>query len=159
MKVLVVDDEPAIQRISVRWLQTAGHACQGASTAAEAREFLAGDAFDIALLDVGLGDESGLTLARLIQKGHPETVVIMVTGAADFTSVSDARLAGALDYLVKPVEGSVLLEAVQRAAEVRQRRTKGTPGPRRTEPARRNEEATFPTIPAAALTPAPTLKG
>ena len=125
MKVLVVDDEPAIQRLEVRWLSAAGYTCHGASTAREARELLTQEAFDVALLDVGLGDESGLTLARTIQKGHPETVVIMVTGAADFTSVSDARLAGALDYLVKPVSGDVLVDAVKRAAAIRQRRSHG----------------------------------
>src|SRR4051794_9823999 len=103
MNVLIVDDEPAIQRVSRRWLETEGHTCHAASTALEARELLGQESFDVALLDVNLGDESGLTLARVIHHEHPETVVIMVTGAADFTSVSDARLAGALDYLVKPV--------------------------------------------------------
>jgi twitching motility protein PilT len=46
----------------------------------------------------------------------------MVTGNADFTSVSDARLAGALDYLVKPVTQDALLQAVERAAALRQRK-------------------------------------
>src|SRR5438105_4204125 len=124
MKVLVVDDEPAIQRLSVRWLETAGYECRGANSAQEAKDLLAAESFDIAVLDVGLGDESGLTLARLIQKEHPEIVVMMATGQADFSSVSDARLAGALDYLVKPVPGDVLLDAVKRAAAIRERRAK-----------------------------------
>src|SRR4051812_39996089 len=123
MKVLVVDDEPAVQRLEVRWLEAAGYTCRGASTAREAREILAREPIDVALLDVGLGDENGLLLARDIQKDHPATVVIMVTGAADFSSVSDARLAGAMDYLVKPIAGEVLVEAVERATAVRQRRT------------------------------------
>jgi twitching motility protein PilT len=125
MHVLVVDDEPALQRLSGRWLEGAGHSWQAASTASDARALLATESFDVALLDIGLGDESGLALARLIKKDHPDMVVIMVTGAADFTSVSDARLAGALDYLVKPAGQDVFLDAVKRAAAVRERRTRG----------------------------------
>jgi twitching motility protein PilT len=148
MRILVVDDEPAIQRIEVRWLEAAGYGCRGASTAREARELLTQEDFDVALLDVGLGDESGLTLARHIQNDYPQTVVIMVTGAADFTSVSDARLAGAMDYLVKPVESEMLVEAVGRAAAVRARRGKPT-GPKRTETRRVPHAPTAQVIPIA----------
>jgi twitching motility protein PilT len=149
MKILVVDDEPAIQRIEVRWLEAAGYGCRGASTAREARELLTQEDFDVALLDVGLGDESGLTLARLIQNDYPQTVVIMVTGAADFTSVSDARLAGAMDYLVKPVVSEMLVEAVERAATIRARRGKPS-GPKRTETRRISHAPTVQVIPIAA---------
>ena len=138
MKVLVVDDEPAIQRLSVRWLEAAGFACRGASTAREAKELLASESFDVALLDVGLGDESGLELARLIQKEHPDTVVIMATGQADFTSVSDARLAGAMDYLVKPVAGDVMIDAVKRAGALRERRGKA-PSRKRVDAPRKSQ--------------------
>ena len=94
MKVLIVDDEPAVQRLEKRMLDAAGFNCLAVSTAREACELLASEPVDVAVLDVGLGDDSGLTLARHIKKEFPRTVVIMVTGAADFTSVSDARLAG-----------------------------------------------------------------
>jgi twitching motility protein PilT len=149
MKILVVDDEPAIQRIEVRWLEAAGYGCRGASTAREARELLTQEDFDVALLDVGLGDESGLTLARHIQNDYPQTVVIMVTGAADFTSVSDARLAGAMDYLVKPIDSEVLVEAVGRAAAMRARRGKPA-GPKRVESRRMAHPPTAQVIPIVA---------
>src|SRR5688500_15499464 len=101
MRVLVVDDEPAVLRVELRSLESAGFTCRGAPTAQEARAALAAETFDVAVLDVNIGNDSGLALARTIQKEYPETMAVMVTAAADFTSVSDARLAGALDYLVK----------------------------------------------------------
>jgi twitching motility protein PilT len=123
MNVLIVDDEPSVRRIHVRLLEKAGHRGLAASSIAEAQGILAGEEIDVALLDVRLPGESGLDLARRIQRTHPRTSVIMVTGTADFTTMSDARLAGAIDFLVKPATPADLLAAVERAGARRQRRT------------------------------------
>jgi twitching motility protein PilT len=147
MKVLIVDDEPAVQRVETRVLESAGFKCVGASTARAACDLLASEPFDVAVLDVSLGEDSGLTLARHIQRDYPQMVVIMVTGAADFTSVSDARLAGALDYLVKPVSNATLIDAVKRAYDVGQRRSKA--GTRR-----QSDAHAIPAAPVAPLVPA-----
>src|SRR3954462_16030660 len=125
MHILVVDDEPDMRRLSSVVLKSGGHSTEPVGTVAEALALLGSQSFDLALLDISLGEESGLALARVIQQAHPQTAVIMVTGRADFTSVSDARRAGALDYIVKPFEASGLLDAVQRADAVRQRRAHG----------------------------------
>src|ERR1051325_6123806 len=127
MRILVVDDEPAVLRTEVRALEGAGHSCRGAPTMSDARGFLTNESFDLAVLDVNLGRDSGLELARLIRSEYPDTNVIMVTGTADFTSVSDARLAGALDYLIKPVGPRDLTDAVERIGDLRQRKVKGSP--------------------------------
>jgi twitching motility protein PilT len=133
MKILVVDDEPAVLRTELRALEAVGYTCRGASTIDDANGFLTSEHFDLAVLDVNLGNGNGLTLAKTIQDDHPDTSVIMVTGVADFTSVSDARLAGALDYLVKPVGPTALTDAVKRVSEIRLRRNSGA-GPRRVRP-------------------------
>src|ERR1041385_5533455 len=86
MRILVVDDEPAVLRTEVRALEGAGHSCRGAPTMSDARGFLTNESFDLAVLDVNLGRDSGLELARLIRSEYPDTNVIMVTGTADFTS-------------------------------------------------------------------------
>jgi twitching motility protein PilT len=147
MRILVVDDEPAVLRLEMRALEAVGHQCRGASTLLDARGFLTNELFDLAVLDVHLGNDSGLEFAKVIRKDFPETSVIMVTGAADFTSVSDARLAGALDYLVKPVSPTELAEAAQRISEIRARRGKGTAR-------RRGDTARQKTMPAAIVPPA-----
>src|SRR5436305_4522623 len=125
MHILVVDDEPDMRRLSAVVLKSAGHSAERAGTIAEALALLGSQSYDVALLDINLGDESGLALARVMREAHPQTAVIMVTGRADFTSVNEARIAGALDYLVKPFEATGLIEAVNRVGATRQRRTPG----------------------------------
>ena len=122
LRILVVDDEPAVQRAEIRCLQEGGHVCRGAASIADAVAALTAEAFDLALLDVRMGAESGLMLAQTIKTDFPQVGVIMVTGTADFTSVGDARRAGALDYLVKPVTPSALIDSVARASLVNGRR-------------------------------------
>jgi twitching motility protein PilT len=122
LRILVVDDEPAVQRAEIRSLESAGHTCLAASSIDDARAALSTGPFDLALIDIRIGRESGLDLARLVSTNFPAVGTLMVTGTADFTSVNDARRAGALDYLVKPVSHSELLAAITRAAEVNRRR-------------------------------------
>jgi twitching motility protein PilT len=148
MNVLVVDDEPTIRRMSVRILEKAGHSCVAAASGTEAQVLLASHQIDVALLDVRMPGESGLDLARLIQRSYAHTSVIMVTGTADFTSVSEARLAGAVDYVVKPVEPAALVESVERAGLRSKRKgQRETPAP------------PVGTTPPVATTPPPLAKG
>ena len=158
MKVLIVDDEPAVLRLEVRLLESAGFQCHAAATVPEATAALGRETFDVAVLDVNIGADSGLALARIIQKEHPGTVAIMVTGAADFTSVSDARLAGALDYLVKPVTGETLIPAVQRAAAVKERRTKSV-GKAPRPAARKTPASAVPAMPMVSREGEPPIDG
>jgi twitching motility protein PilT len=122
VNVLVVDDEPMVLRAEIRCLEAAGHRCHAANSCAGALEVLRRETIDVALLDVRMPGEDGLVLARTIQRDHSDVVVIMVTGTADFSSVSDARLAGAVDYLMKPASAADLAAAVNRAAGLSQRR-------------------------------------
>jgi twitching motility protein PilT len=115
MNILVVDDEPSVRRVAMRVLENAGHRCFPAGTSAEAVTLLGRNSFDVAMLDVRMPGESGLELARLIQRAYPKVRVVMVTATADFSSVAEARVAGAIDYLVKPVPSAALRAAVERA--------------------------------------------
>src|SRR3954471_14252364 len=124
MRILIVDDEPAVLRAELRMLQSAGHDCRGGATLDEARALVAAEPFDVAILDVHVGADNGLDLARELQRDHPDIPIIMVTGAQDFTTVSQARIIGAIDYLVKPMTGDAIKQAVDRAGAIRLRRGK-----------------------------------
>src|SRR4051794_8029592 len=115
MRILIVDDEPAVLRAEMRILEAAGHNCRGGSSLDEGRALLAIETFDVAILDVNIGSDNGLDFAREMMRDHPDIPVIMVTGAQDFSSVSQARIAGAIDYLVKPMSGEAIKQAVERA--------------------------------------------
>jgi DNA-binding LytR/AlgR family response regulator len=112
MRILVVDDEPIARRRLVRMLgripgvELAGEARDGE----EALDKIEALAPDIVLLDIRMPGLDGLSVARR-QKGLPP--VIFTTAYAEFAV--DAFAAGAVDYLLKPVEQERLEEALRRA--------------------------------------------
>jgi CheY-like chemotaxis protein len=68
MRVLIVDDEPSIRKITRIALETAGYPAAEAATAARALKAVADEAFDVVFLDLDLGADNGLeTLGRLLQ--------------------------------------------------------------------------------------------
>ena len=119
MKTLIVDDEPGIRSLSAKVLARAGAVCDMAATGEEALERLAGESFDIVLVDIRLPGIDGLTLASRVHDLQGDIAIVMVTGMSDAPSVIAAMHAGAVDYVVKPFGAEALTRAYQRAAERR----------------------------------------
>jgi two-component system copper resistance phosphate regulon response regulator CusR len=119
MRILVVEDEAALAQSLAKGLRQAAHAVDVAPTLAEARTKLALEPYDGVVLDLGLPDGSGLTLAREI-RGRGDRVPILVLTARDGVSDRVAGLdAGADDYVVKPFaleEVLARLRALERRA-------------------------------------------
>jgi twitching motility protein PilT len=115
LRVLVVDDEPVVLRAHIRVLETAGHVCFGARNASEAMATLRRESIQLVVSDLRMPGDDGVVLARAIRRSFPDLPLVMVTGVADFSSVSAAREAGVVEYLVKPVTPAELLAAVERA--------------------------------------------
>ena len=78
--VLVVDDDRAILRTFSRILKKAGFSTETADSGKEALEKIQTQYYDIALIDMILGDSNGLDLLPKIEKSSPKTVKIMITG-------------------------------------------------------------------------------
>lgn len=110
--ILVVDDEPGIRKLVSSTLGRAGYRVQGASDAAEARQRLLDDRYDVALLDVELPGDSGIDLLRDLATRAPELAAVMVSAHDDPMSTSSAVELGAFGYVVKPFRSSELLVAV-----------------------------------------------
>ena len=105
-KVLIVEDEPYLRLGYVRIVTQAGYEAMSAATIAEGWKMAAAFRPDLALLDVALGDGSGLELCRTI-KADPQlsgTLVLLLSGT-QITSddQADGLDAGADGYLVKPI--------------------------------------------------------
>ena len=81
-RVLATDDRPEILRVIERTLGSRFD-CEFATSAAAAREKLAGAEFDLALCDIQMPGESGLALVEEIVARHPHTAVVLVTGVDD----------------------------------------------------------------------------
>ena len=120
MRILVVDDEPVIQRTLKRMLERAGHECDTAATTDEAREKLSGIAYPLILCDVNLPGESGLELIQEVLGEDRQTAVVMVSAEHDPRIAEIALEAGAYGYVIKPFEPSEILISVQNALRRRE---------------------------------------
>jgi FixJ family two-component response regulator len=124
--VHVVEDEPAVLRSLMRVLSNAGLKVRGYGSPYELLSQIDGSSAGCIVLDLCLPGMTGLDLQeRLAREGCLQPVVF-VTGTADVSASVRALRAGALDFLVKPVEAQALLnsvnEALQRSAiELRKR--------------------------------------
>lgn len=119
LNVLIVDDdEPVRSRLQRIVLQVHGHAlCEQADSLAQARAQLALRRFDLALVDVGLPDGSGIELVEWMQAHAPETEPVIVSSLGDDATVLRAIRGGATGYLLKngdDVELELSLRSMQR---------------------------------------------
>jgi len=102
--VLVVDDEPLLLKALERILRPEGHEVRLAASLEEARPQLADPALDVVLVDLFLGNASGLeVLDRVVREGL-EVEVIVMTGHASIESAVGCMRRGAFDYLAKPFD-------------------------------------------------------
>ncbi|HEX3345134.1 MAG TPA: sigma-54 dependent transcriptional regulator [Polyangiaceae bacterium] len=119
-RVLIVDDEPGVREGLVRAVASRGHRTVAASSLEEARAALEREELDCVLLDVRLKDGDGLDLLREMRAGlQRDTPVIMATAYGDSGRTIDAMKSGAFEYVTKPFDLPVLLDAVERALRKR----------------------------------------
>ncbi len=101
MKILIVDDEKEIAELVSVYLQNEGFETVKAFDGKAALNLIKNESFDLAVLDVMLGDIDGFTLCREIRKSHTYPV-IMLTAKTDYTDRISGLSLGADDYVTKP---------------------------------------------------------
>ena len=116
---LIVDDDEHIAVLLSRVLEGEGYTCTTAASAAEARERLSSAEFAVALVDVMMPGESGLELVDWMILEHPNTAVVMVTGADDPRIAELALESGVHGYVVKPFWPSQVIITVTNAGRLR----------------------------------------
>ncbi|MGQ0699304.1 MAG: sigma-54-dependent transcriptional regulator [Panacagrimonas sp.] len=119
MRILVVDDDPAIQRAFRRHLEEEGYAVISAQSPVEAEAALGRALFDVCILDLNLGEAYGLDLIPKLREWAPWMRIILVTAVDDVSVAMSAIRAGAHDYLVKPCNPEQLSHAVDQQAQAR----------------------------------------
>lgn len=102
MRVLVVDDEPAVRDAVRRALVLSGYEVQQAADGREALEALAAAAPDAVVLDVLMPGVDGLEVCRRLRAAGDRTPVLMLTARDAIADRVTGLDAGADDYLVKP---------------------------------------------------------
>jgi PAS domain S-box-containing protein len=103
LRVLAVDDEPAMTRAVVRMLRPGGHTVSVAESAEEALHQLAVKTFDVVVSDMGMGaGMNGWELAAEVQRRWPEVRFVLATGWGAAIDPGDARSKGVQAVLAKP---------------------------------------------------------
>jgi NtrC-family two-component system response regulator AlgB len=116
--VLIVDDEPNIRRTLSLQLASRGHRVRTAASLDEAMREVAGQRFDLALVDLRLGTGSGLELLSWLRAEDPAIKTVVITAYASFETAVEAMKRGASDYLVKPFGPLELDLAIEKVAEL-----------------------------------------
>ena len=118
-KILIVDDEPYICQLLVRYLTAEGYDCRSASGGEEALNALETDTFQLVLADIIMPGMSGIDLLNIIRPLYPDVGVLIVTGVDDRdTGILSVEL-GAYGYIVKPFERNEILINVANALQRR----------------------------------------
>jgi DNA-binding NarL/FixJ family response regulator len=116
-RLLVVDDHPVVQ-MGLRALlgqQEWVERCLSADTSEEAVELTSRYEPHLALVDLFIGTESGVTLCRTLRRARPAMAVVLMSGTGR-VSPAVARATGAVGFVSKSWAPPKLLEAVHRAA-------------------------------------------
>ena len=116
LRIIIIDDEATIRESCASVLRLEGFAVTLCSKYSDALEMLMSGAYDIVLLDLHLGEHSGLELLRRCRGYNPDALVIVMTGDATVGSSLQAFAAGAWNYLPKPFSANHLQILVGRAA-------------------------------------------
>jgi DNA-binding NtrC family response regulator len=116
ISILIVDDEDTLRESCASVLGVEGFDVHVCGRGAEAERLVRRRAFDIVLLDLHMGQVSGMDLLKSCLEAHPETIAIIMTGNPSVASSIEALRAGAWDYLPKPFSAGHLQILIGRAA-------------------------------------------
>lgn len=122
-RALVVDDDERVRRFLCRAIEREGYKVAGAEDKASAIDALdVRPGFDVAFIDLGLPDGSGLDVLEHINQAELDTRSVIVTGLGQLDSAVAALRLGASDYVEKPFDDlAALRSCLSRCAEAHDR--------------------------------------
>jgi two-component system phosphate regulon response regulator OmpR len=111
--ILVVDDEPELRALLGEYFGRHGFSVRTAADAAAARQAFAQSVPALAILDINMPGENGLSLARWMREAYPRVGVVMLTTAGESVDRIVGLELGADDYLPKPFDVRELLARIR----------------------------------------------
>jgi DNA-binding response OmpR family regulator len=130
-KIIIVEDEPDLRDAVAEYLSASGYDVETAESAAEARPKLEAGAFHLAILDIAMPGEDGLSLGRWLRSKMATGIIYATAAGTALDRIVGLEL-GADDYIVKPYE---LREVLARVRSVLRRVPEPKPASARAEAA------------------------
>jgi DNA-binding NtrC family response regulator len=125
-KLLLVEDDPALQFTIQVALEEKGYSVDAVSTTGEAIDRLVDCAYPIVISDIYVDERTGLDVLDAAKRKDPRCSVILMTGRGTVETVMAATRGGAFDYIAKPFELDVMLDAIERAEASRNQEDEAT---------------------------------
>jgi len=110
--LLIVDDDPTFGRVLARAMSSRGFEVINAINADEARALTRRHQPRYCVLDLKLGEDSGLRLIPDLHRLVPDMRILLLTGYASIATAVEAIKRGAHDYLAKPVDADAVVRAL-----------------------------------------------
>jgi DNA-binding response OmpR family regulator len=115
-KILIIEDDPQIQKILRMNLKFNGYSTESSTTVTESWNLIMKDHFDLILMDIGLPDGNGLDLCTKIREAGLDVPIIFLSARTDEATVVKGIKNGADDYLRKPFGMEELKVRIQKLA-------------------------------------------
>ena len=119
-KILVVDDDINLLDLIHMRLETSGYNVVAANNENVAKEVARQEVFDVAIVDLQLVKQDGLSLMEELHDIHPDMSVIIMTAHGRREIEVEAMKRGAFKYMVKPFDSRDLILQIECAREKRQ---------------------------------------
>jgi len=111
--IMVVDDEPDVREVLEEYFVSHGYAVLAAENADAARGLAAAHPIDLALVDINMPGEDGLSLARHLRERYAQIAIVMLTSASTVVDRIVGLEMGADDYVPKPFDPRELAARVK----------------------------------------------
>lgn len=113
LEIVVIEDNDVLRGATVEMIKTAGHACTGFFCAEDMDQSMLLSRADIYVVDINLPGEDGLQVAERLRRGQPYVGIILFTARTALADRVKGYGKGADIYLMKPVEPTELIAAIE----------------------------------------------
>ncbi|MFA4889635.1 MAG: response regulator [Candidatus Omnitrophota bacterium] len=119
-KILVIDDDVLVMKTVSRYLKTCGYEVTAVTSGEEAIKQSASSAYDLIIADMRMPGMNGIETIKKIREicqkqGKTKIPEIIITGYASDEAQEEAKAAGISEYIYKPFEIAVFIDAVKRS--------------------------------------------
>ena len=117
-RLLVVDDDTSMREFLELLLSKKNYCVTTAENGNRALDLIRNHTYDLALVDIRLGDITGLEVLIQVKQQHPDTVVIMISAYSTTEIAVTAMNEGAYDFVPKPFDNNELRQTIARALDL-----------------------------------------